>query len=903
MTEAYYKSLEPFFGSWHIKEFIGRGSYGQVYKIEKEDISGSYTSAMKIISIINDPDAASFSGGMTQQNLDEYYSDLIKNIVKEFKMMEKLKGNTNVVCYEDHEIRKKPDGKGYDIFIRMEQLTPITKHFGSAFPGEDEVIKLGIDMCRALELCHKNNIIHRDVKPQNIFISQTGDYKLGDFGVARNFENTVGEFSAKGTFDYMAPEVQLRQPYGVGADIFSLGAVLYKLMNNGRIAFLPDYPDTVKSADYERALERRMNGEIPKKPVCASNAFANVIIKALSFDPAERYESAEQMRKALEQASSIIDGNKNLQYIDYVLSENGEGFIVKGTGFAGAKPKESPKVDPKPKASQPSAPTRVVPIQKPAQKAIPTPDPISETQKTRIAPAIVQNVQGKAADTTPNVSYHSINAPSQSISEILKEESLQEKAMTPKKQKLFIGLTIATIILVILIIVAGVGVVIAKNPALHDKLQAILPFDISFLKPDTSVHVGNISDTTDDLPDNREWKIDSYEEKYPFYAIERLYNDGEETNEYRVNKDVTKYTEEEARIFYSIDFDTGIATRTLYLNGEPTDYVETVTAMEKDEWVIEGYETDSFREYARRYVDGAMTDETCYTGRTFESEYYVSIENGEMSRLLYVDKKPVSSSPITELEAEEWVLEGFEIDTYRQYARKYVNGNPTDETKLTGLVYKAEDYYFYDKDSDMYYLITYVNGIAMNDTKRGYISSIAGLDSAWVVSEYYEVSTYNEYAERYVYGVNTGEVRYTGAKKQIVEWIIEGYSNISPYYQYERKYVNGEKTYETRYTTPRKTDPNRASKQPATSTTTTPTTPETPTQNTETPAQTETPTQPQQELKYYMNPDGSINFSELRVEYWYDAYDREYKIWYDRDGNEVIRFATGAYKVRRNSKK
>ena len=49
-----------------------------------------------------------------------------------------------------------------------------------------------------------------------------------------------------------------------------------------------------------------------------------------------------------------------------------------------------------------------------------------------------------------------------------------------------------------------------------------------------------------------------------------------------------------------------------------------------------------------------------------------------------------------------------------------------------------------------------------------------------------------------------------------------------------------------------------------------------------------------------MNPDGSINFSELRLEYWYDEEDREYKIWYDKDGNEVVRFATGAYKVHRN---
>ncbi len=877
MNDAYYKSLAPFFGSWYIKEYIGSGSYGQVYKIEKADISGCYTSVMKIISVGNDTDSMGFSDGMTEQNLDEYYSDLTRNIIKEFKMMEQLKGNTNIVCYEDHEIRRHSEGKGYDIFIRMEQLVPINKHFGSLFPGEEEVIKLGIDICHALELCHKNNIIHRDVKPQNIFISSTGDYKLGDFGVARNFENTIGEFSAKGTFDYMAPEVQLRQPYGVTADIFSLGSVLYKLMNNGRIAFLPDYPETVRSSDYERALEKRLSGGVPKKPVLASNGFANAIIKACHPDPSQRFESAEKMRQELEAVADMLKNGRQLQYTDYSIGENGEGVILKG-GSSMKKPEnktDTPSKEHK-KTTAPFEPIKTVP----KQKTTPAPSPPPPQKYPRIP----------SVDTGPLPIPTDIEEIPEKPKKIKKERKAKKK-MNEKKQKLFIGFTVAVILLVILILLAGVGVVVATNPALHDKLQAILPFDISFLKPDTlSKTPSHPEDQTEII---EEWKVDSYEEKYPFYAIERLYIDGEASDEYRVNASITKYTEDEAKIFYSIDLDTGIATKTLYLNGAPADYVETAVAMGETEWVIEGYETDTFREYARKYVGGAMTDETCYTGRTFESAYFVSIDGDNMQRLLYVDGKPVSSAQISELAAEEWVLEGFEIDTYRQYARKYVGGTMTDETKLTGLVYKAEDYYCFDNESDMYYLITYVNGIPMNNTKRGYIANIAGLEDAWVISEYYEMATYNEYAERYVYGVNTGEVKYTGAKKQIVEWVIEGYSNISPYYQYERKYVNGERTYETRYTSPRKTDPSRAQTskpQP---------TPVQPTQPEPVPVTPVEP-EPQPELKYYMNPDGSINFSELRVEYWYDAMEREYKIWYDRDGNEVIRFATGAYKVHRN---
>lgn len=128
-------------------------------------------------------------------------------------------------------------------------------------PTEADVIRLGIDMCRALEVCAKENIIHRDIKPSNIFVSEHGDYKLGDFGVARHLEASCRELSKKGTYDYMAPEVYRDSVYDARADIFSLGIVLYKLMNNGRIPFLPPAPGTHRlqrqRKRYQAAFMRR----------------------------------------------------------------------------------------------------------------------------------------------------------------------------------------------------------------------------------------------------------------------------------------------------------------------------------------------------------------------------------------------------------------------------------------------------------------------------------------------------------------------------------------------------------------------------------------------------------------------------------------------------------------------
>ena len=69
------------------------------------------------------------------------------------------------------------------------------------------------------------------MKPENIFVSRFGDFKLGDFGIAREQAHTMSNMSKKGTYSYMAPEIYKGEKYDSSIDIYSLGIVLYKLMN------------------------------------------------------------------------------------------------------------------------------------------------------------------------------------------------------------------------------------------------------------------------------------------------------------------------------------------------------------------------------------------------------------------------------------------------------------------------------------------------------------------------------------------------------------------------------------------------------------------------------------------------------------------------------------------------
>lgn len=302
MQEELQKELNKIWGNWEIKKFLGEGSFGQVYQIEKKEFDYTYKAALKVITIPKSQDevAAVLNELADEGSVTEYYHEIVSDIVKEIVLMSKLKGNTNIVSYEDHAVIPHENGIGWNIYIRMELLTPLFQYTKENQLAVRDVIKLGIDMCKAVEICQKYNIIHRDIKPENIFVSEMGDYKLGDFGISRQMEKTALEFSKKGTYSYMAPEVYKGKKYNSTVDIYSLGIVLYRFLNNNRLPFLPDYPNKISYSDRNKALIMRTSGEELPKPCNAEGRLAEIVLKACAYDPKARYESAVDMRRALE---------------------------------------------------------------------------------------------------------------------------------------------------------------------------------------------------------------------------------------------------------------------------------------------------------------------------------------------------------------------------------------------------------------------------------------------------------------------------------------------------------------------------------------------------------------------------------------------------------------------------
>ena len=312
---------------WKLVEKIGEGSFGKVYKAKRTERGRSFYSAIKIISIPGSKgELDSVRSEMNnEQSTREYFRNLVEDCVQERYTMEHFCGNSHVVSFEDFKVVEYLDEIGWDISIRMEYLTSFMDYCTGKELTEKEVIKLGCDLAMALIYCRKLNIIHRDVKPENIFVSRFGDFKLGDFGIAREQAHTMSNMSKKGTYSYMAPEIYKGEKYDSSIDIYSLGIVLYKLMNQNRLPFLSLDQQLITYRDKETALARRMAGEKMPAPVNASAAFSHIILKACAYEPGKRYRKPEDMLRDLEKLRlAPVNAEKEWEKSQWELTNSAE---------------------------------------------------------------------------------------------------------------------------------------------------------------------------------------------------------------------------------------------------------------------------------------------------------------------------------------------------------------------------------------------------------------------------------------------------------------------------------------------------------------------------------------------------------------------------------------------------
>ena len=172
-------------------------------------------------------------------------------------------------------------------------------------PAALEIIQ---GILQALEVIHRNSVVHRDVKPANILLTSDGKTKLGDFGIARaaHAGHLTKTGLTLGTAAYMAPEQALGDAVGPAADLYAAGVILFELLT-GQLPFQGDDPLQVmyRQVHEQPPIPHALNPAIPA-------SLSKALLRSLDKEPSRRYASAREMWNALERAGDGPSQDKSV---------------------------------------------------------------------------------------------------------------------------------------------------------------------------------------------------------------------------------------------------------------------------------------------------------------------------------------------------------------------------------------------------------------------------------------------------------------------------------------------------------------------------------------------------------------------------------------------------------------
>lgn len=307
---------QPILGRWNVVEEIGHGKHGTVYLAEDSE---GYAAAVKIISLPNEEilETGRDSFGDDQEKMENFVGEIAQKFGNEVESMRVLSKNSdNIIKLYDNFAQQ--NGICWDIIIVMEYATPLKKYFKDKPLRIIDVIDFARDIAKGFIECERNHIIHRDIKEDNLFIGiGSGIGKMGDFGVASINETGLGSTVGMGTPYYMAPEVMQNKYYDNTVDIYSLGIVLYKMLNGNKFPFV----DEKKGIDAQKAYKMRMDGEPLPYPRYAKNELGDIVLKCCEYNPEKRFRSGAALYNALTDVAENMNPRELNSVIPYISGE------------------------------------------------------------------------------------------------------------------------------------------------------------------------------------------------------------------------------------------------------------------------------------------------------------------------------------------------------------------------------------------------------------------------------------------------------------------------------------------------------------------------------------------------------------------------------------------------------
>lgn len=260
-------------GRYNVMSLLGSGGMADVF--ECLDIYTNETVAVKI---------------MKEEFLND--STLVESFKKEIKSNVQMSHPNIMRIYCEGNWKKRP----YLVLEYLKGETLLDKiEFYTKFTVK-EACEIMVQLLDAISYTHDHKIIHRDIKPQNIFYLSNGSVKLGDFGIAKNEKEAENHGKILGSVHFLAPEVLKGKPFSISSDIYAAGITFFQLVT-GVLPF-DGSTNEVADAQVKKQCPRPSNfvASIP-------NEIDEIILKAVSKNPKNRFQNAEEFKRAIEHSS------------------------------------------------------------------------------------------------------------------------------------------------------------------------------------------------------------------------------------------------------------------------------------------------------------------------------------------------------------------------------------------------------------------------------------------------------------------------------------------------------------------------------------------------------------------------------------------------------------------------
>ena len=343
---------------------LGQGPNGTVYLVTRRmDMRKLALKHIAIPASDAQTKALIYAGAVKDEaGAQRYYNTQVQEIKDQLLLLNGIQNGDNLLKYRGYQVDQKIVGVGFDVYLLSDYFRPLPEYLSSHSLTRVEAISLGLDLCSALEQLRSGGLIHKDIRPSNIYYGDSRHFLLGDLGVVRSEDLRYSTMPDQMITEYTAPEVIPEDaPLSDTMDIYSVGMILYEIYNGCR------FP-VEEGETFVRTRE-----DLPA-PEYADMTLTEIILKACAYNPADRYQTPGEMKDALSlyfsrtsiSGDPLIPGNEDTEVDVSAIAATVEAGQAAAAGIepeaepATVPEQEKPEETPEPVLPEPE-PEPVVP--------------------------------------------------------------------------------------------------------------------------------------------------------------------------------------------------------------------------------------------------------------------------------------------------------------------------------------------------------------------------------------------------------------------------------------------------------------------------------------------------------------------------------------------------------------